>query len=472
MAAPDTVGNTAFPHYLSGALSGAPIGPLARSPNWLAAATRMGDGRPMTEDTSPAGWWLDELAHAGPEHLDPAFVAGYDRKQGYPSVAADLARMRELGALTAHATVLDLGAGTGRFSLAAARECAQVIAVDVSEPMVDHLAGAGASEGLGNLTVVRSGLLGYVHDGPPVDGVFCRNVLHQVPDFWKGIALDRTATMLRPGGVLLLHDLVYDVEPSAAVGSPVGPPTLSTGTPGTTSPRTSAPSTAPTRGCWSRCSNGPGSRSSTGRFAPGCTPRTPVFDDDPRHGCDTCATLERLEGEGRASQGGWWMDAEPGFVEFATARSATLFRTAWLLTGDWHLAQDLVQETLGRLYVHWAKVAAADQPEAYARSVLVRTFLSHRRRRSSSERPSELVDIGQAVHEADSDLRVTLLGALSQLDRLDRTVVVLRYWQDLDAPSTGELVGLSATAVRTRCSRALARLREVLGDDLAHLLAR
>jgi 2-polyprenyl-3-methyl-5-hydroxy-6-metoxy-1,4-benzoquinol methylase len=217
MAAPDTVGNTAFPHYLSGALSGAPIGPLARSPNWLAAATRMGDGRPMTEDTSPAGWWLDELAHAGPEHLDPAFVAGYDRKQGYPSVAADLARMRELGALTAHATVLDLGAGTGRFSLAAARECAQVIAVDVSEPMVDHLAAAAASEGLGNLTVVRSGLLGYVHDGPPVDGVFCRNVLHQVPDFWKGIALDRTATMLRPGGVLLLHDLVYDVEPSAAV---------------------------------------------------------------------------------------------------------------------------------------------------------------------------------------------------------------------------------------------------------------
>jgi RNA polymerase sigma-70 factor (sigma-E family) len=166
------------------------------------------------------------------------------------------------------------------------------------------------------------------------------------------------------------------------------------------------------------------------------------------------------------------MEAEPGFVEFATARSSTLFRTAWLLTGDWHLAQDLVQETLGRLYVHWPKVAAADQPEAYARSVLVRTFLSHRRRRSSSERPSELVDIGQAVPEADSDLRVTLLSALSQLDRLDRTVVVLRYWQDLDAPSTGELVGLSATAVRTRCSRALTRLRDVLGDDLAHLLAR
>jgi 2-polyprenyl-3-methyl-5-hydroxy-6-metoxy-1,4-benzoquinol methylase len=177
----------------------------------------MGDGRPVTDDTPSGGWWLDELAHAGPEHLDPDFVAGYDRKQGRPSVEADLARMRELGALTADSTVLDLGAGTGRFSLAAARECAQVIAVDVSEAMVDHLVGAAAREGLGNVTVVRSGLLGYVHDGPPVAGVFCRNVLHQVPDFWKGIALDRSATMLRPSGVLRLHDLVYDVEPSAAV---------------------------------------------------------------------------------------------------------------------------------------------------------------------------------------------------------------------------------------------------------------
>ena len=171
----------------------------------------------MTDDTSPNAWWLDELAHAGPEHLDPGFVAGYDRKQGRPSVEPDLVRMRELGALTSDATVLDLGAGTGRFALAAARECERVVAVDVSEAMVGHLAASAAREGLGNLTVVRSGLLGYVHDGLAVDGVFCRNVLHQLPDLWKGIALDRMATMLRPGGVLRLHDLVYDVEPSAAV---------------------------------------------------------------------------------------------------------------------------------------------------------------------------------------------------------------------------------------------------------------
>jgi 2-polyprenyl-3-methyl-5-hydroxy-6-metoxy-1,4-benzoquinol methylase len=212
MPAAGVVGNTAFPQYLSACPTGRP----ALSSNGLAPATRMGDGQPVTDDTSPA-WWIDELAHAGAEHLDADFVAAYDRKQGHPSVEPDLVRMRELGALSADATVLDLGAGTGRFSLAAARECARVVAVDVSEAMVDHLAAAASRAGLDNLTVVRSGLLGYVHDGPPVDGVFCRNVLHQVPDFWKGIALDRTATMLRPGGVLRLRDLVYDVEPSSAI---------------------------------------------------------------------------------------------------------------------------------------------------------------------------------------------------------------------------------------------------------------
>jgi RNA polymerase sigma-70 factor (sigma-E family) len=167
------------------------------------------------------------------------------------------------------------------------------------------------------------------------------------------------------------------------------------------------------------------------------------------------------------------VSSEQAFVELATARGPALFRTAWLLTGDFHLAEDLVQEALGRIYARWSKVAAADQPAAYAHTVLVHTFLSHRRRRSSTERPSDLADLGD--RPADSDdvaLRVALLAALGHLDRLDRAVVVLRYWDDLDAPATAGLVGLSAAAVRTRCSRALARLRDVLGDDLADLLAR
>jgi ubiquinone/menaquinone biosynthesis C-methylase UbiE len=157
-----------------------------------------------------ADWMLDETAHAGPEHLDPAFVTGYDRKQGFPPVDADLAVLREHGALGP--TVVDLGTGTGRFAVAAAAHCRRVVAVDVSPAMLAHLR-AGAPP---NVELVPAGFLSYEHTGAPADAVHTRNALHQLPDFWKGVALDRIARILRPGGVLRLHDLVYDFAPAEA----------------------------------------------------------------------------------------------------------------------------------------------------------------------------------------------------------------------------------------------------------------
>jgi SAM-dependent methyltransferase len=158
---------------------------------------------------------LDELAHAGPEHLDPAFVAGYDRKQGNPDPASDLAALAEQG-VPPTATVLDLGAGTGQFALAAARHYRRVIAVDVSPAMLGRLRDRAAAAGLTNLDCVRAGFLSYQHAGPPVDAVHTRNALHQLPDFWKAIAVDRIAGVLRPGGILRLRDLIYDFPPAAA----------------------------------------------------------------------------------------------------------------------------------------------------------------------------------------------------------------------------------------------------------------
>jgi SAM-dependent methyltransferase len=67
-----------------------------------------------------------------------------------------------------------------------------------------------------NLECVQAGFLSYEHAGPPADAVYTRNALHQLPDFWKAVALDRIGTMLRPGGVLRLHDLIYDFQPSEA----------------------------------------------------------------------------------------------------------------------------------------------------------------------------------------------------------------------------------------------------------------
>lgn len=159
-------------------------------------------------------WWLDELAHAGAEHLDLGYVEGYDRKaQTDPSI--DIEQLRDYG-FSSGSTMVDLGAGTGVFAFAAAAECRHVIAVDVSAAMVGHLQTRAADLGLRNIDVVHAGFLSYEHIGPQADFVFTRNALHQVPDFWKAIALDRIRAVLKPGGILRVRDLVYHFEASEA----------------------------------------------------------------------------------------------------------------------------------------------------------------------------------------------------------------------------------------------------------------
>jgi len=161
-------------------------------------------------------WLLDEAAHAGPEHLDEEFIAGYDRKQGYPDPAEDIAAFERHG-LGGTSVVVDLGAGTGQFAVAAARRFGRVIAADVSPAMVAAVRAKAAAEGVSGLAVERGGFLSF-SPAEPVDGVFTRHALHQIPDFWKAIALQRIADMLRPGGVLRLRDLVFDFGPGDAAG--------------------------------------------------------------------------------------------------------------------------------------------------------------------------------------------------------------------------------------------------------------
>ncbi|MDQ1533190.1 MAG: hypothetical protein QOF28_951 [Actinomycetota bacterium] len=159
-------------------------------------------------------WWLDESAHAGPEHLDPAYVAGYERKAGFDPTE-DLEALQRFG-LGRDSTIIDFGAGTGTFALAVAPLCARVIAVDVSPAMTAALRDRVDSVGIANVTVVDGGFLSYDHHGEPVEYVYTRNALHQVPDFWKAIALARMAACLRPGGTLRLRDLVFDFPAAEA----------------------------------------------------------------------------------------------------------------------------------------------------------------------------------------------------------------------------------------------------------------
>ncbi|MCY0957908.1 SigE family RNA polymerase sigma factor [Streptomyces sp. H27-H5] len=166
-----------------------------------------------------------------------------------------------------------------------------------------------------------------------------------------------------------------------------------------------------------------------------------------------------------------------GFREFAEGRAGSLYRSACLLaSGDTHLAEDLVQETLGRMYLIWGRTSGIDNPAAYAQTVLVREFLKHKRRRSAGERPFAVPaesggTTAMPVAGADPVLRLTLLEALGHLAPKDRAVLVLRYWEDRSVEETAEAMNVTSAAVRTRSSRALARLRAELGGSLSVFVA-
>lgn len=156
-----------------------------------------------------AAWYLDEGAHAGPEHLDAEYVAGYDAKTQLDLEDA-LALLRRHG-LGRGSTLVDLGCGTGLLAAAAADEACRVVGVDPSPAMLE--VARSRSE---TVEWVEAGFLTYEHAGDSPQLVHSRHALHHLPDFWKGIALALIHELLPPGGVLVLRDLVYGFEPGEA----------------------------------------------------------------------------------------------------------------------------------------------------------------------------------------------------------------------------------------------------------------
>jgi SAM-dependent methyltransferase len=152
-------------------------------------------------------WYPDDRSHAGPEHLDPEYVAGYDAKAGL-EVEDALALLRRHG-LGPEATLVDFGCGTGLLAAAAAAEASRVVGVDPSPAMLEV-----ARRRSDAVEWVEAGFLSYAHAGDPPRLVHSRHALHHLPDFWKAVALSRIHDVLAPGGVLVLRDLVYDFEPA------------------------------------------------------------------------------------------------------------------------------------------------------------------------------------------------------------------------------------------------------------------
>jgi RNA polymerase sigma-70 factor (sigma-E family) len=158
------------------------------------------------------------------------------------------------------------------------------------------------------------------------------------------------------------------------------------------------------------------------------------------------------------------------FTAFVAARSPALYRSAWLLTTSAPAAEDLVQSALAKAFVHWRKVQAADDPVAYVHGIVLKTFLSNRRRRSSGEIPVDATP-DRPSSDRDPIERLALMAALRTLPPLDRAVVVLRYWEDRSVEETAHALHLSPAAVKNRSMRALARLRQTLSDPELHELA-
>lgn len=154
------------------------------------------------------------------------------------------------------------------------------------------------------------------------------------------------------------------------------------------------------------------------------------------------------------------MSPDASFAAFVRANSSTLFRTAYLLTGDSGRAEDLVQDTLTRLYPKWALVEAADNQVAYVRRALTNGFLSERRRPASRDIPLwELPDRAAAADVARDVVDRHLLWSLvGELPERQRAAIVLRYFHDLPDDEIAESLGCRAATVRSLLSRAVAAM--------------
>lgn len=155
------------------------------------------------------------------------------------------------------------------------------------------------------------------------------------------------------------------------------------------------------------------------------------------------------------------------FAEFVAARSARLYRSAYLMVGDHGLAQDLVQEALTKTYVAWPRLREVDNAEAYARRVVTNTAISWSRRRSWHERPAAVLPehAEPGSHGDELSTRDWLWRELQQLPPRQRAAIVLRYYEDLSEAATAEALGCAVGTVKSQVSTGLKRLRERVGTD-------
>jgi len=164
--------------------------------------------------------------------------------------------------------------------------------------------------------------------------------------------------------------------------------------------------------------------------------------------------------------------AAADFSEFVRSRTPALLRTAFLLTGDRHLAEDLVQDALARTHRALRRLADEGHFEAYTRTAMYHLQVSRwRRRRVAESLPGELAEVAESGsdHAARVDLQISLHQALGRLTARQRAVLVLRYFEDRSEAEAAELLGCSTGTIKSQTSKALARLRTVAPELIGSL---
>jgi RNA polymerase sigma-70 factor (sigma-E family) len=166
---------------------------------------------------------------------------------------------------------------------------------------------------------------------------------------------------------------------------------------------------------------------------------------------------------------------EDRFREFARSQAGVLRRSAFLLCGDWHLADDLVQQSLIKLYGAWPRVTRTERPTGYVRKILMRCWLDewrrawHRAELTVVEVPDHGDDRADpTVRQEQDELRAELFDALAAVPPRQRAVLVLRYYEAFSVAETAEMLGCTEGTVKSQAARGLVTMKAALGESLPH----
>jgi RNA polymerase sigma-70 factor (sigma-E family) len=156
--------------------------------------------------------------------------------------------------------------------------------------------------------------------------------------------------------------------------------------------------------------------------------------------------------------------SEQEYVDYVTARIPALRRLAYLLAGDGHRADDLVQQTITTLYVKWQRARSADYLDGYVRTMLVRTFVDERRLAWARVRLFREAPEPAPIEDGGYEDRQVVRAALARVPRRQQAVLVLRFFYDLPVDEVAGILGCSSGTVKSQTSRGLATLRRLLGE--------